>query len=157
MVLAAFIDDGHEDGVVGGVGAAVVGRVVEEGVATFELGVELLHGLGHEVRAAEDVDGEALLSGEEFAVAGDDAAREVFGAVEDAGTASAQEGVAHFARDAFKAVVDDGELGAVEGWGGAVCHGGLPSWSVREGLTGAGRGCRRRCVGRWMLGRRRWL
>ena len=135
VVLAAFIDDGHEDGVIGGVRAAVVRRVVEEGVAALERGVKLLHGLGHEVGAAEDVDGEALLGGEEFAVAGDDATGEVLGAVEDAGAAGAEEGVAHFSGDAFEAVVDDGELGAVEGWGGVVCHGGLPIRCVR-GLYG---------------------
>ena len=38
---AVVVDHRHEDGVVGGVRVAVVGRVVEEGVAAPRLRVEL--------------------------------------------------------------------------------------------------------------------
>ena len=63
-VHALVVDHGREDGVVGRMRAAVVGRVVEVGVAPLEVGVKLLHRLAHHVGAAQDVNRQALVDGE---------------------------------------------------------------------------------------------
>ncbi len=50
VVRPRVVDHGHDDGVVRRVRAAVIGRVVQEGVALFQVRVKLLHGARHDVR-----------------------------------------------------------------------------------------------------------
>ena len=71
-------EDGDHDRVVGRVGVAEVGIVVEEGVALLEVGVQVGHRLAEEA-GAEDVDGDALGRGEELVVGVGDRAGEVAG------------------------------------------------------------------------------
>ena len=112
-VHAVVVDDRHQDHVVRGVRIAVVGRVVQEGVPALELGVELLHRPRHEIRAAQHVDRVALRSGDELAVRGHYAAREVPRHVEHAGAAGAKQGVRHPGRDALESLAEHREAHAV--------------------------------------------
>ena len=60
-VHAFVVQHRHQRGVIGGMRAAVIGRVVEIGVAPCEAGVKFLHRLAHHVGAAQDVDRQALV------------------------------------------------------------------------------------------------
>jgi hypothetical protein len=57
---------------------------VEEGIAPFEFRVQLHHGAGHEISAAQMVDRQGFRPTEEFAVPGDDAGGKVPGQIENA-------------------------------------------------------------------------
>ena len=113
-VHAFIVDHGREDGVVGRVRAAVVGRVVEVGVAPLEVGVKLLHRLAHHVGAAQHVNRQALVDREQPVLGGDDAAGEIARAVEHAGAPGAQQRVGHLGADGLHPLVDDRHLHAVE-------------------------------------------
>ena len=109
--VLAFVEDGDDDGVVGGMGVAEVGVVVEEGVALLEVGVEVGHGLAEEAGAV-DVDGSPLRSGEELVLCGGDGGGEVTGD-EGRGAGRADEGIGHLAGDAVDAVGHDEQLDGV--------------------------------------------
>ena len=55
-----IVDDRHQDGVIGGMRIAVIGRIVKERVATLELRMKLFHCPRHHVRPDQDVDGQAV-------------------------------------------------------------------------------------------------
>ena len=65
---AVIVDDRHQDGVIGGMRIAVIGRIVKEGVAALELRMKLFHCPRHHVRADQDVDGQAIGGREQLAV-----------------------------------------------------------------------------------------
>ena len=79
-----IVDHRHEHGVVGGVAAAVIDRVVEEEVAALQIGVIALHHFRHHVRARQDVDRQRVVRRQQLAIARQDAAREIAGDVEHA-------------------------------------------------------------------------
>ena len=110
--VLAFDEDGDEDGVVGGVGVAEVGVVVEEGVAFFEVGVEVGHGFAEEAGAV-DVAGDAFGGGEELVLGVGDGGGEVAGD-EGGGAGGADEGVGHLTGDAVDAVGHDQQLHGVD-------------------------------------------
>ena len=99
---------------VGGMGVAEVGVVVEEGVALLQIVVQVGHRLGEELHP-DHVHGQALGGGKQPAVGGDQRAREVARHVEHGGAAAAQERVLHLAHDRVEAVRDDREQHGVEG------------------------------------------
>ena len=68
-VDAVVVDHRHHDGVVGGVGIAVIGRVVQEGVAAPQLRMKLDHRCRHDVGADEHVRGQALGFGDQLVAA----------------------------------------------------------------------------------------
>ena len=113
-VNAVVVHHRREDGVVGGVGAAVVGRVVEVGVAPLEVRVKRLHRLAHHVGAAQDVDRQALVDREQPVLGGHDAAGEVARAVEHARAPGAEQRVGHLGADGLHPLVDDRHLHAIE-------------------------------------------
>ena len=114
-VHAVVVDDRHQDHVVGRVRIAVVGRVVEEGVAPLQLRVKLLHRGRHDVGAAQHVDRVALGRRDQLAIGRDDAAREVPRHVEHAGAPRAQQRVCHLRGHALEALRQHREADAVEG------------------------------------------
>ena len=112
-VDAVVVDHRDEDGVVGRVRVAVVGRVVEERVAATELRVELDHRSSHQL-AREDVHRLALGHTEQFVAVGEDRAREVLCGVEHARSAGAHERVHHRAGDRLEAIGEHGEAHPVD-------------------------------------------
>jgi hypothetical protein len=54
------VDHWNQDGMVRRMGAAVIGRVVEKRIAPFQIGMQIHHGAGHEIRPAQVVDRERL-------------------------------------------------------------------------------------------------
>lgn len=115
--MCPLVEDGHNYGVVGGVGAADVGVVMEKRIALRELGVEIFHRAADEARA-EDVHRQPLGRGDQVVLGGDERAREV-ARDERGGAGGADQGVGHFAGDAVEAVGHDQELDGVEVRGGA--------------------------------------
>ena len=112
-VRALVVDHRHQDRVIGRMGAAVIGRVVQEGVAPLEVGVKLLHRGRHQIGAAQHVDRQALGGRQHVAVGGDDAAGEVARCIEHARAPGAEERVGHLAADGLEALVQDRQLNAV--------------------------------------------
>ena len=111
--VCAFEENGHQDGVVGGVGVSEVGVVVEEGVALLEVGVQVGHRFAEEAGSV-DVAGDALGRGEELVVGVGDGGGEVAGD-EGGGAGGAYEGVGHLAGDAVDAVGHDEHLYRIHG------------------------------------------
>ena len=107
---------------VGGVGVAQVGVVVEEGVALLEVGVQVGHRFAEQAGAV-DVDGAAVGSGEELVLGGGEGAGEVAGG-ELGGAAGADQGFGHLADDAVDAVGHDEQLDRV--------HGGSLGWHAAQ-------------------------
>ena len=114
-VRLRLVENRNEDDVIGGVGVAVVGGVVQERVARPQVGVHLDHRLAERV-CAHHVDGKALRVDEQVVGAGRDAAGEVARAVQDAGASGSKQRVAHLARDTFEARRKDGQLGSAQRW-----------------------------------------
>ena len=115
-VQARLVDHRHQDGVIGRVRAAVIGRVVQESVAPREIGVKLLHRGRHQIWPAQHVDRQALGGRQQVAVGGDNAAREVARRVEHARAPGTEERVGHLAADGLEALVEDRKLDAVHGF-----------------------------------------
>lgn len=113
-VAAIGIDHRHKDAEIRRMRAAVIGRVVEEGVAAPQVRVKLGHGARHDVRAGQHMDRQAFRRRQQMAIGGDDAAGEVLGAVQDARPARAQQGIGHLADDPFDPVVQDRQFRAVQ-------------------------------------------
>ena len=124
-VDAVVVDDGDDDAPVGGVGVAVVGRVVEKGVARPEGRVGLFHVPGNQVGAAHDVDGQAFGHRQHLVVGGEDAAGEVACGVEDRGSRGAKQRVHHRAGDPLEAVAEqrESQRGTRSRRGGLFCVG----------------------------------
>ena len=155
-VHAFVVHHRHERRVIGGVGAAVIGRVVEVGVALLEVRVKRLHRLAHHVGAAQDVNRQALVDCEQPVLGRYDAAGEVARAVEHAGAPGAQQRVRHLRADGLHPLVDDRHLYAVERTVGVEgqcvpCHRSAPSLRALSG------DCPRAGARPWPRGRsQRW-
>src|ERR1700722_12973489 len=108
------VDDRHKDGVVGGVGIAVIGRIVQKGVPAMQLWMELLHRPGEEIGAAQDMDGITFGSRHQFVRRSDDAAGEIPRGVEHAGASRAQQGIGHLAHDVLETLVENRKPHTVE-------------------------------------------
>ena len=104
-VDAVIVDDRHQDRMIGRVRAAVVGRIVQEGIAALQLADGCRSSSGHDVRAAQDVDRQALGGGEQLVIGGQHDAGEVMRDGEDARAAGAEERVRHLPGDAVEAAV----------------------------------------------------
>ena len=98
--VAAVDEHRHQDGVIGRVGVAEVGVVVEEGVALPQLRMKRAHGPRLQV-AAEDVHGQALCGGDQAVVMGEQRAGKILGRSDDAGARRAEQRVRHLAHDGF--------------------------------------------------------
>ena len=109
--VLAFVEDGDDDGVVGGMGVAEVGVVVEEGVCPLGSrgGGRPWFGRGGRSRRRGR---EPLRSGEELVLCGGDGGGEVAGD-ESRGAGRADERVGHLAGDAVDAVGHDEQLDGV--------------------------------------------
>ena len=131
---AAIVEDRHQDRVVGGVRVAVVGRIMQEGVARLDVGVELHHRPGHQVGAAQHVDRVAVGGGQQIAVGGHERAGEVARRVDHARARRAQQRVRHLAGHALEALLHDRELDPVD-LERCTVHGDqppCPAWSLDE-------------------------
>ncbi len=113
MMRAGLVEHRHQQGMVGRMRAAVVGRVVQERIAPLQLRMEPLHRGAHQVRARQDMNGQAVGGSQQAVVPRDDAAGEVAGDVEHAGAAGPQQRVGHLLGHALQAVAENGEAGAV--------------------------------------------
>ena len=111
--VPALEEDRGEDRVVGVVGVAVVGIVVEERVAFADHGMEALHRLC-QVLTADDVDRKALGAGQELIAGRDDRTREVARSVQERRAARPQERVRHLAHDRVEPLRQDGEQDRIE-------------------------------------------
>ena len=98
-VAACLVDDRHHDGMIGRVRVAVIGRVVEEGIAPAELRMERQHRARHDVGSDQHVRGQALGLGEQLVAGGQDAAGEIARAVDQARARGPEQRVRHLARD----------------------------------------------------------
>ena len=121
-VDAVVVDDRHEDRVVGRMGAAVIGRVVEIGVAALQHRMVVGHRPAHDLGAAEHVDRQAVGGGEQFVPGRQDDAGEVAGDGEDARPPGAVEGVGHLAGDAFEAGGEHRHLDTADRRGRELFH-----------------------------------
>ena len=93
---------------------AVIGGVVEVGIAPTEVGMYLGHVAGDQIGPGHHVDRQALGGDEELVVGGDDAAGEVAGIGDDAGASGPEESVRHLADDALHPVGEDGKLHTID-------------------------------------------
>ena len=73
-VAAIIVQHRHQDRMVGRMGTAVIGRIVQERIAALQDGVKLLHRCGHQIGPAQNVNRQAFGGGEQMVVGGDDAA-----------------------------------------------------------------------------------
>ena len=95
-MLPRLVDHRHQDGVVGGMRAAVVRRIMQKRVPALQHRVKLLHRPRHHVRTAQHMDRQALSGHQQLAMSRDDTAGEVLGTVEHALAALAERrGAAH--------------------------------------------------------------
>ena len=114
--VLAGIEDRYQDRPVGRVGVAEVGIIVQKGVALFEVGVHLLHGLAEEAGTV-DVHRAALGRREELMPGGGEGAGEITRG-ERPRPGGADQGVGHLTGDAVDTVRHDKKLHRVEGGGG---------------------------------------
>ena len=101
--VLAVDEDRHQHRVVGGMGVAEVGVVVQEGVAFGEIVVQLGHRARLQVRA-EDVDRQSLRRRQQLVVAGADRAREVTRHGDHGRARGPEQRVRHLAHDAVEPV-----------------------------------------------------
>jgi hypothetical protein len=73
-VIVHYRDD---DGMVGRMRVAVIGRVVKEGVSALHVWMPLFQLARHDVRSDKNVGGKTLRFGYEFVIGGENAARKV--------------------------------------------------------------------------------
>ena len=112
--MLAINEDRHQEGVVGRMGVAAIGIVVEIGVAFADVARVIAGHILPLQMGAEDVDRQSFGRGEKLIVAGEDAAREVARARDDRRTGRAQQRVGHFAHDAVEPVGNDRHHHGVE-------------------------------------------
>ena len=125
-VPAGVIHNGDEYGPVRRMGISVVGRIVQVGVAAPQLRVEAHHPLRHQVRAAHDVDRQALSHGQHFVVGGQDATGKIPRRVQDGRACGTQQGIGHRPHDTVEAVVQQGKLMTVQRMPGFIVFHGSP-------------------------------
>ena len=94
-------EDGHAERHVGMVGDAVIGAVVEEGIALLHVVEEFGDRPGRQLQRA-DVDRHRLLDADEPVIVGEDAAGHVARVGDDRRARGAHDGVAHLADDRFE-------------------------------------------------------
>ena len=113
QVLAAD-EHRHQEGVVGRMGVAAVGVVVEIRIALADVARMIAaHVLALQV-GAEDVHRQAFGRCEQMIVAGEDAAGEIAGAGNDRRARRAQQRIGHLAHDAVEPIGDHGHDHGVE-------------------------------------------
>ena len=100
---------------VGRMGTAVIGRIVQERITALQDGVKLQHRCGHQIGPAQNVNRQAFGGGEQMVVGGDDAARKIARRVEHAGASGVEQGVGHLAAHAFETLVENRQLHAIQG------------------------------------------
>ena len=122
--VLAFEKDRHHEGMVGGVGIAAIGIVVEVGVAFANVaGMKLRHA-GALQMAAEDMHRQPLGRCQQAVIAGDNAAREIACAGNHRRARRLEQRIGHFPDDAVQPVGDDRGLHRIKGVGlRLLCHG----------------------------------
>ncbi len=104
---ALLVDDRHHGTIVGGMRIAVIGRIVKEGVAAFEMGMVGQDFPRDDVRADHDMDRQALGCYQQATVGREHDAREVVGGVKNAGSAGSEQSVLHSPRDGLQTICDE--------------------------------------------------
>jgi hypothetical protein len=112
--MLALVEHRHHVGVVGGMGVAAVGIVVEIGVTAADVVAVVLAHIGRLDVAAEDVHRQAFGRGEQLVVARHEAAGEIAGGGDHGGPRGAQQCVGHLAHDAVEAVRHHGHEHGIE-------------------------------------------
>ncbi len=106
-MAAVIVDHRQDHALIGRMRVAVVGRVVQEGVAALQLGVMVPHRPAHQIGADHDMDRQALGGGQQAAIGGQEHAGEVVAGVEHARACGPEQGVGHLARDRVEARGED--------------------------------------------------
>jgi hypothetical protein len=113
-VAAVLIHNGNKHRQVGGMRAAVIGRIVEKSVPACELRVESLHPFGHQVGTRHDVDRQTFCDCNEFGGSGQYTAGEVAPCVDDTGSRRAQQRILHLSHNAIHSLAKDGKVQAAD-------------------------------------------
>jgi hypothetical protein len=87
---------------------------MQEGIASSELRVKLLHGFSHQVRAADQMDRKALCHCEELVVLREHTTGEISGGVDDSRTPRANHRIAHRSDYALEAIGEYGKANTIE-------------------------------------------
>ena len=106
-------EDRHQDRMIRGVRVAVVGIVVEIGVAGSGLRMMPAH-RARQQPGAEDVDGQPLGAGQKLVIPRDDRAREVACQPDHRRASRPQQRVLHLAHDPVETVRDHREIDGIE-------------------------------------------
>ena len=102
--MLALPEHRHHVGVVGGMGVAAIGVIVEIGIAAADVAFMVTAHVGGLDMAAEDVDRKSLSRCEQLVVAGDETAGEIARRRNDRRPRCAQQRVGHLADDTIEAV-----------------------------------------------------
>ena len=113
-VHAVVVDHRHQDRVIGRMGAAVIGRIVQKGVAALERPDGTPSSTGHDVGPAQHMDRQAFGRGQQFVVRREHAAGKIARDSQNSRARAPYKRVQHRPHHSLKPAVDHRQLNRVQ-------------------------------------------